>query len=358
MSLNANEQHGMELIKSKSSTIKALPIDTLRHCLSFLGSSDNYYFLASVCKDFKTVVEQLYRGNRNTSTESIIATVSTCNHVFDLLFGDTDLTKKEREVYIEKVAIKIFVNDRVDIFEGSIIPVRTTAEKEKVMIGNMKMYILSAINHRSTEIMRSIIKNQKNVQFMKVQINTRRNGFSLASHATAACDVHMIKELIDHGVAFNADSLFYALRRDDLDTFKYLVDVVKVQVYDRKEKALIVCDVLGHQKCNDAFEMLMRHGFVCFTDLREVLLYTIASHKPTLDLVKRLLGILVNEIEIDDSDVFFHHLVSACIEAEERRLDILSYISTSIREIDVQSFISFYEDKDDEEAAEFLRGML
>lgn len=76
-------------------------------------------------------------------------------------------------------------------------------------------------------------------------------------------------------------------------------------------------------------------------DLREVLLYTIASHKPTLDLVKRLLGILGNEIEIDDSDVFFHHLVSACIEAEERRLDILSYISTSIREIDVQSSFPF-----------------
>jgi hypothetical protein len=153
--------------------------------------------------------------------------------------------------------------------------------------------------------------------------------------------------------------LFYALRRDDLDTFKYLVDVVKVQVYDRKEKTLIVCDVLGHQKCNDdAFEMLMRHGFVCFTDLRGVLLYIIASHKPKLDLVKRLLGILVNEIETDDSDAFLQHLISACIEAEERRLDILSYISKSIREIDVQSFISFYEDNDEEEAAEFLRGML
>ena len=354
MSLNANEQHGMDLVKSKSSTNKALPIDILRHCLSFLGSSDNYYFLASVCKDFKTVVEQLYRGNRNTSTESIIATVSTCNHVFDLLFGDTDLTKKEREVYIEKVAIKIFVNDRVDIFEGSIIPVRTTAEKEKVMIGNMKMYILSAINHRSTEIMRSIIKNQKNVQFMKVQINTRRNGFSLASHATAACDVHMIKELIDHGVAFNADSLFYALRRDDLDTFEYLVDVVKVRVCDREEKIKVVFEALTHQKYNDAYEMLMRNGFVCFTALEQISLCMITTQNPTLDRVKFLLGCLRYE-NTSNRDQFLHHLICVCVKM--RRMDILTYMNTS-REIDVESFVLYFQVNDDVEAAEFLRGML
>ena len=99
-----------------------LPIHVLRHCLSFLGSSDNYYFLASVCKDFKTAVEQLYGDNRNTSAESIIATVSTCNHVLDLMIGVTDLTEKEKGLLIYKISAAVIKNEKIDVFQRSITP--------------------------------------------------------------------------------------------------------------------------------------------------------------------------------------------------------------------------------------------
>lgn len=62
----ANEHEADDVVNNSNSIIP-LPTHVLRHCLSFLGSSDNYYFLAAVCKDFKTTVEQLYGENRNTS---------------------------------------------------------------------------------------------------------------------------------------------------------------------------------------------------------------------------------------------------------------------------------------------------
>lgn len=344
----------MDLVKSKSSTNKAFPIDTLRHCLSFLGSSDNYYFLASVCKDFKTVVEQLYRGNRNTSTESIIATVSTCNHVIDLFLGRMNLIPEEIRVYIGKIKKCVFDNDRVDIFEESIKPVRTNFLKETIMIGYMKEYILSAINYRSTEIMRSIIKNQKNVQFMKYQMSRDDVPVSLASNAPAACDVHMIKDLIRYGVVFNAISLLFALKRNDLDTFEYLVDVVKVRVCDREEKIKVVFEALAHQKYNDAYEMLMRNGIVCFTALEQISLCMITTQNPTLDRVKFLLECFRYE-NTSDRDQFLHHLICVCVKM--RRMDILTYMNTSW-EIDVESFVLYFQVNDDVEAAEFLRGML
>ncbi|GFH61380.1 predicted protein [Chaetoceros tenuissimus] len=200
--------------------------------------------------------------------------------------------------------------------------------------------------------MRVIIKDKENVQFMKD--HTSDNDVPIASYAPAACDVSMIKELIRSGVAFNATSLLFALRRDDLATFEYLLDVAKVRISDRKEKEKgerIVFEALLHEKYKDAFEMLMRNGFICFTNLREALIYMIALKNPTLDRVKFLL----NEIETDDSDEFFHRLVSVCVKM--RRMDILSYINTSIRDIDVESYILDVFN-DDEEAVEFLRGML
>lgn len=87
MSPNANE-HEANITNTRNSTIQLPTI--LSHCLSFLGSSDNHYFLASLSKAFKTAVEQLYEGNQNTSAESITTSVSNCNHAIDLIVGDTD----------------------------------------------------------------------------------------------------------------------------------------------------------------------------------------------------------------------------------------------------------------------------
>ncbi|GFH61378.1 predicted protein [Chaetoceros tenuissimus] len=343
MSTNVNEQHeGNDLItKSKSNSSIPLPTHILRHCLSFLGSSDNYYFLASVSKDFKTVVEQLYGDNRNTSAESIIATVSRCNHVIDLIMGDTELAEEEKAVIAEKIAKVIFYNDKVVIFEQSVMPKCETSEGIRKIVGY-------AITERSTEIMRTIIKNKENVQIMKDQMV--EDGVPLAVFVSAACDVSMIKELIDHGVEFKGESLVFALNRDDLQTFEYLLDTVEVYT----EPLAIIRKALVHQKYIDAFEMLMTKECFRVIDLRIVLLRLVVTSHATLDLVQFLLGHSSHEIEIDES--FFRHLIFACIE--ERRMDLLTYINSSIQEINVESCILFFQAIDDEETVEFLRDLL
>ena len=100
-----------------------------------------------------------------------------------------------------------FLNDRVDIFEGLF-----TSFTESVI---MLKFIRLAIEYRSTEVMRLIIKDEENLQLMNDHL--LENGNSLATRAPVACDVCMIKQPIEFGVEFNGDSLFFALRRDDLD---------------------------------------------------------------------------------------------------------------------------------------------
>ena len=253
VSSNKNGQHEADdlVTESKSNSSSPLPTQVLRHCLSFLGSSDNYYFFASVSKDFKTAVEELYGEYRNTSAESITATVSTCNHVFDLIMGGTDLTEIEKGVLIHNISAAVFRNERIDIFERSIKPLYEAT-------GMMNQCALFAITHNSTEIMRLAIKDTENVRFLKEY--ELQKGVFLASCAPSVCDVGMIKELIDHGVDFNGESLVFALQRDDLATFEYLLDVVKV--YTERERQAIIRSALSHRDYADAFEMLMRKGFI------------------------------------------------------------------------------------------------
>lgn len=248
MSPNANEHEADVFNTSNSAT--QLPTNVLRQCLSFLGPSDNYYFLASVSKNFKTAVEQLYGENRNTSAESIIATVSTCNHVVDLIMGDTELMQEEKAVLTCKIFAAAFKNDRVDIFERSITPLY---EAE----GIMNNCVTFAITNKSTEIMRLLIKDLEYVQFLKEF--ELENDIPLVSCVPAACDVCMIKELIDHGVKFNGESLVFALQRDDLETFEYLLNVVNV--YTGRERQAIFFSAMSHRKGFDAFQMLMGKGF-------------------------------------------------------------------------------------------------
>ncbi|GFH58363.1 predicted protein [Chaetoceros tenuissimus] len=338
----ANEYEA-NVVNNSNSTIP-LPIHILRHCLSFLGSSDNYYFLAAVCKDFKTAVEQLYGENRNTSAESIIATVSTCNHVLVLLYEDTDLIEEERATYIWKFLLLVFENDRKDIFEGSFI-----SFTESVII---LKFMQLAIEYRSTEVMRLIIKDEENVQLMNAHF--LENDHSLAVCAPIACDGSMIKQLIEYGVEFYGDSLFYALKRDDLDTFEYLLD--EVEVYNEVERYTIISEALLHQKYRDAFQILMTNRFFHITDLETVLPVQIGQLHASLDLVQFALEKLMNEIEVDPIDDFFHNLIVSCIS--EKRMDILTYINTDVREIDVEYYIIYFEAKGDGESVEFLNGML
>lgn len=141
----------------------------------------------------------------------------------------------------------------------------------------------------------------------------------------------------------------------DKHSFEYLLDVV--EVHDREELGQIICNALVHQKYNYAFAILMTKGFFEIIDKKELLLCAIAladdliiADRTPVELAQFLLGHLRDDMEIDEE--LFHFVICACIE--ERRMDILSYINKSIREIDIVSYIYFFVVVDDEESIEFL----
>ena len=100
--------------------------------------------------------------------------------------------------------------------------------------------------------MRSIINNKENVKIVKDWIV--EDGFTLAVFAPAACDVSRIKELIEYGIEFTAFSVGYALKRDSLVTFEYLLDVV--ELHDREEIEEIICNALGIKSTIMVFKSL------------------------------------------------------------------------------------------------------
>ncbi|GFH57195.1 predicted protein [Chaetoceros tenuissimus] len=76
-------------IATTPSKVTDLTNDILKHYFSFLGKKTGcYYFLASVCKDFKALVEEQYGDDRNTSADSILSSKSTCFHVSNILDQD------------------------------------------------------------------------------------------------------------------------------------------------------------------------------------------------------------------------------------------------------------------------------
>lgn len=92
--------------------------------------------------------------------------------------------------------------------------------------------------------------------------------------------------------------------------------------------------------------------FFNITVLETALPVQIGHFHASLDLVQFVL----EKIEIDNSDDFFHMIIVASIS--EKRMDILTYINKSIREIDVEYYIFYFQAKGDEESVEFLNVML
>ena len=100
-----------------SSRLSALPTQVLGNCFSFLGPSGHYYFLASVCKDFKVAVEELYGDDRNTSVGSILTSISTCRHVMEMTSGE-----EYEQIIQEKITNAVFSSQRIDIFQHVFRP--------------------------------------------------------------------------------------------------------------------------------------------------------------------------------------------------------------------------------------------
>ena len=297
-------------------------------------------------KRWMRTVQSLYLVHFNLSETEGSATITNFIRL-DVLFTDRYLSKEEKMVIIDKIVATVFKHDRADIFEGSFklieyfTPNQTDSER-------MLEFIKNAIRHRSTEIMRSIIKNKENVQIMKDQM--MEDDVPLAAFASAACDVSMIKELIEYGVEFTTDTLLSALKRDDLGTFEYLLNAV--EFHDREKNAIVICEALRHQKYNDAFQILKTNGLFHVADPSLVFCAMILRNNPTLDLVADLLGELRSDITFDMHE-FLHLLVKVCVKM--RRMDILNYINTYIREINLLEYQYYFGVvENDEEAYEFL----
>ena len=225
-----------------------------------------------------------------------------------------------------RIVAAVFEHDRADIFEGSFKSfayyISGPDESERLL-----KFLDYAIDYGSTEIMRSIINNKENVQIMKDWIV--EDGFPLAVFAPAACDVSMIKELIEYGIEFTAFSVVYALKRDSLETFEYLLYVV--ELHDREEIEQIICNALVHQKYNHAFQIFMTKGFFRIIDLREFLLGAIAladgliiADRAPVELALFFLGHLRDDMEIDE--VFFHFVVCVCIREAHGHLELHQFI--------------------------------
>lgn len=308
--------------RSASSSL-SLPTHVLSHCFSFLGSSGHYYFLASVCKEFKVALEELYQGSRNTSMESIISSVSTYRHVIKIVDCNT--------IY-EEIVNAIFRNDRVDIF--------AEVRKKFEMMRSLHL----AIVHCSTEIMRSIITDEEVVYEMM--------NYPIHVFVSSACDRNMIQYLIEKGVKFNASSVDSALRRKDLETFRYLLDFVSVANEDFNVRNYIFDAALKHENNKDAMRLLKQKRqdgddtyvieFVCRALDDDV----------SLDLVK----ILLEDAQWLKHDVLcYYPFLGACISA--KRTDILSFLHHSIREIDVNFCLQVAEMFHLTEVIEFLQHM-
>lgn len=286
--------------RSTSSTLP-FPTHVLSHCFSFLGSSGHYYFLASVCRHFKIAVEELYQGNRNTSMDSIISSVSTYRHVRNIVDSIT--------IY-EEIAKAIFKNDRVDIFAE----IRNEFE---MMTG-----VHLAITHCSTEIMRSIIVDEHVVYAM----------MNAPTHTcvSSACDRSMIQYLMEKGVKFNLTSVECALKRNDLETFRYLLDFVDLANENFNGINYIFRASLKHEDKKDAIRFLKQKK--CLEQDGEDALLIVCSalmDDVSLDIVK----ILLEDAQWLQHDILYKPFLVICIEL--KRPDILSYIHHSIHEIDV-----------------------
>ncbi|GFH49981.1 predicted protein [Chaetoceros tenuissimus] len=326
--------------------ILTLPSGVLSNCFSFLGPSGHYYFLASVCKDFKVAVDELYDDDRNTSMNSILTSVSTCTHVMSL----SDELVPDGVSILPKVITAVFENDRLDLYQDVLLKNDLTT----------MLFMTNAIRYKSTEIMRSIITNEQIIYLLKnsqppegMQIEATSKEIKIIVQAiVAACDPQMIHQLVEKGVVFDVSSIFHSLRRKDLETFKCLLDILGHDEVDNRDVVSIFRSLLEHEMHFDAIKYLKQKGY--FDDeavLTATIIYTIRTRAAAGEnIVKALLEDLSDNI-----DRSFKMIISVCILSE--CMDVLSYIHESVKRIDIDLWIHFAERQNLTEVVAHLRSM-
>lgn len=216
----------------------------------------------------------------------------------------------------------------------------------------------SAIRHKSTEILRSIIGNEQIIYLLKnkeppvgLQINaTPEDMESIVQSVAAACDSDMIHQLVEKGVVFkNGISILHSLRRKDIETFKCLLDILEHE--ELKMELKVILQALQHEMNLDAVKYLKQKGYFDNEEiLKQSLFYVIRT--PTLG-INVFKAILKDRRNIDDGCL--RNIIALCIIHE--CMDELSYIHNSIKRINIDFWIVFAETQNSREMVAHLRAM-
>lgn len=296
-----------------TTTCLKIPSHILGHCFSFLGSSGHYYFLASVCKDFRAAVKELYKGNYNTSAESIISSVSTCRHVYRTVQYQIRM----------KITEAIFRNDRVDVFK----------DMSQTLTLLCPSNAREAIAQQSTEILRFIITDEEMFLQMKNEISLSKannNYVPLVILAPSTCDVDMIQHLLQKGIEFKPLSVLQTLLRKSLDTFECLLGIVSFEDFEMAQKCEMIEMALDHEKHIQAIKILRATSIF---NNEELLFHAFRHSYRRYNLLVEHIKVLLEDRN-DLSNAAFKGLMYFCVM--EERLDILKYIHESIQRIDVE----------------------
>ncbi|GFH49980.1 predicted protein [Chaetoceros tenuissimus] len=347
--MHSSRSNKRQRIECTPLSLSQLPANVLSNCFSFLGPSGHYYFLASVCKDFKVAVDELYGDDRNTSMDSILTSVSTFTHVIKLIFEENG---DEYESLSMKITAAVFENDRVDLYQDVV---------SKMSIRTLQGELTDvscAIRYKSTEIMRSIIENEQIIYLLKnlkppegIQIDVTPDDMpSIVQALPAACDPQMIHQLVKKGVVFKCSSVCHSLRRKELETFKCMLDMFEHEENDSKSQ--VIFPVLEHEMHLDAIKYLKQKGYfddeIIFT---WAIVLTNRNRLATrINVVKCIL-----EGQRDISDRSLRTIIASCISYG--CMDVLSYIHESVDRINIEHWLIFAESHNLTEVVAHLQSM-
>ena len=332
--------------RTSSSKLSSLPTQVLGNCFSFLGSSGHYYFLASVCKDFKVAVDELYGDDRNTSIDSILTSASACRHVIEMTSGE-----EHEQIIQHHITEAVFKNERVDIFQNVFRPSLNPSDVHTLR------YIVHAIKHKSTEVMRFMISHESIIEFLKVcqTSEDKSRPFPTYEHAkfvirylSVPCDVSMIKYLMEKGIQFNYRSILESLIRDNLDTFEYLLDTISLEAMETDMLKRTISKAIQHDKAIDAIRILRRKVNFGILQLKHSFSFVI-HFNASLNLIDVLLKGLGEDVRLEA----VKFLVCICIEKE--RVDVLSYLYDSKLKTNFDDCLHLAESENKPKVSRFIR---
>lgn len=216
--------HRVYLTRSKRRRIEQeeksslpIPIHILQHCLSFLGPG-NYFFHASVSKQFCKAMQQQYPNDFLTSGDSIISSPSRVELTFQFL---SKLQTLERRSILKPIVMQSFVRDSTHVFDF-------LHKKEDI-------HDPSAINEIA---IRAICKGCLNILKWAQECNwkfdhcSEQDLIDARRSAPMFCSVDMLQYLQDLGMEFSVESVYTAVSKKDISgqVLRFLLKAVSEEI--------------------------------------------------------------------------------------------------------------------------------